>query len=244
MKLMSALAGATLAAAMLAAPAGALAQPLAYPAPGAYGAHVAYTTKAANLRAGPDRYYPVVAVLAPATQVVVQGCLPDYRWCDVVIGHDRGWVYAGNLRYPYQYGYLSFPGIAPYISIAILSFTFHDYWDRHYRDRPWYADRDRYVRPPPRPHASPPWVQPSPPPPHVVPPNPRPWVQPPAQPPRVQPPPPLPPRVQPPRPQPPHVRPPPRVHPQSNPREQSHRQDAREEEVGRPGPEEERRLRR
>jgi uncharacterized protein YraI len=114
---------------------------------------VAYTAKAVNLRAGPDRVYPIVAVLPPAVSVVVQGCLSDYRWCDVSYGDDRGWVWAGNLRYPYTNGYVAFPGVAPVIGIAILAFVLDDYWSIHYHDRPFYSYRDRYPHalPPPRP---------------------------------------------------------------------------------------------
>jgi uncharacterized protein YraI len=129
---------------------------------------VAYTAKAVNLRAGPDRVYPIVAVLPPAASVVVQGCLSDYRWCDVSYGYDRGWVWAGNLRYPYTNGYVAFPGIAPVIGIAILAFVLDDYWSIHYHDRPFYSHRDRYphvLPPPPRPRPP----RPLPPPPGVRP---------------------------------------------------------------------------
>lgn len=128
-----------LAAAMLAAPLSASAQQLAF------------TNNTVEMRAGPDFVYPVVAVLPPGAQVAVQGCMPDYRWCDVAYGFNRGWVYGGALNYQYQQGYVTFSGIAPYIGVAILGFGLYDYWDRHYHDRPWYHDRDRWAhRLPPR----------------------------------------------------------------------------------------------
>lgn len=134
---------------------------------------VASTAKPVHLRAGPDRAYPVVAVLPGGAQVVVQGCVADYRWCDVGFGAERGWVYAGNLRYPQGTVYVPLPAAAPAIGVTILYFGIHDYWDLHYRDRPWYPDRDRWVRP--RPHGArpprplPPPVHPAPPPPAVRP---------------------------------------------------------------------------
>ncbi|HEY0822354.1 MAG TPA: SH3 domain-containing protein [Ramlibacter sp.] len=133
---------------------------------------VAITAKAVNLRAGPDRFYPVVLVLPPQTQVLVQGCIPDYRWCDVTFGYERGWVYAGNLRYLQAGVYVPFFQVAPVIGITIFSFVIHDYWDLHYRERPWYIHRDRYVRPPVRvvPRVRPPAVVPAPVPPRVTPP--------------------------------------------------------------------------
>lgn len=134
------LAPAVLAVAALVAPVAASAQQLAY------------TAKPVNMRAGPDRVYPVVAVLPPGAQVAVQGCLPDYRWCDVSYGYSRGWVYAGNLNYAYQQGYATFSGIAPYVGVVILGFALNDYWDRHYHDRSWYRERDYWSHraPPPR----------------------------------------------------------------------------------------------
>lgn len=121
----------------------------------------ALTAKSVNLRAGPDRGYPVVAVLPPSAQVMVEGCMPDYRWCDVSFGYDRGWVYAGNLRYLYQQSYVPLPGIAPLIGIVVLGFALDDYWDHHYHDRPWYPQRRRWerfaypVHPAPAPHFRP-----------------------------------------------------------------------------------------
>lgn len=132
----------------------------------------AITAKSVNLRAGPDRGYPIVAVLPPNAQVMVEGCMPDYRWCDVSIGYDRGWVYAGNLSYLYQQGYVPLPSIAPVIGVVVLGFVLDDYWGRHYQGRPWYPQRGRWeafdrsypvhprpapnVHPAPRPHVGPP----------------------------------------------------------------------------------------
>jgi len=214
-----------------------LALALAALAPEAQAQQFAYTAKPVNLRAGPDRAYPVVVVLPAAAQVVVQGCIPDYRWCDVSFGLERGWVYAGNLRYASVTGPVPLIGIAPQVGIAVFPFVLYDYWGIHYRDRPWYPDRERWLRPrpralppPPPRYQPPPVVHPRPPgvrpqdgrnhaPPRpgvhpgpgVHPPpggNPQPGVHPP---PRTQPPPGVrpPPRTQPP----PGVRPPPRTQP-------------------------------
>lgn len=112
---------------------------------------IAYTAKPVNLRAGPARDYPVVAVLPAGFQVAVQGCLSTYAWCDVIAGYDRGWVYAGNINYPYQNQWQPLLTWGPMIGIAILGFTFDDYWHRHYWNRPWYGERERWAHvPPPR----------------------------------------------------------------------------------------------
>jgi uncharacterized protein YraI len=96
------------------------------------------------MRAGPARDYPVVAVLAGGVEVAVQGCLADYRWCDVVTGDQRGWVFAGNLTYPYQGSQVPVLGYGSAIGLGVLGFTLSDYWGRHYRGRPWYRERDRW----------------------------------------------------------------------------------------------------
>ncbi len=63
----------------------------------------AYTTKNAHLRAGPERDYPVVAIVSQGVQVTVGGCLSDFTWCEVILADsNRGWMYAGNLSYFYS----------------------------------------------------------------------------------------------------------------------------------------------
>lgn len=109
----------------------------------------ALTTRNVHLRAGPSREYPVVAVLGAGTRVWVQGCLPAYTWCDVAAGGDRGWVYAGNLSFEVQGAWVPAPRVAPELGIGIIGFILGTYWADHYRDRPWYSERDRWPHPPP-----------------------------------------------------------------------------------------------
>lgn len=104
-----------------------------------------------HLRAGPDRDYPLVAVLGPGIQVIVQGCLADYRWCDVSHGPTRGWVYGMDLQVPWQNHWEPLPAVAAVVGVGVLAFVLHDYWHDHYRERSWYRDRDRWVRPHPVP---------------------------------------------------------------------------------------------
>lgn len=156
----------------------------------------AYTTKDAHLRAGPRRDYPVVAILPAGTQVLVQGCLSDYSWCDVIVGNDRGWVYAGNLDYIYLSEPVPLIEYGPAIGIVIVPFILGEYWDHHYYGRPWYRDRDRWIhmprpprpvgpgRPAPAPHGTAP-----------VPPRHQPFPRP-MPPPRAQPPSAAPPRAE------------------------------------------------
>lgn len=113
---------------------------------------MASTMKTVHLRAGPGLDYPVVAILAPGTPVSVYGCLPQYTWCDVLAGPERGWVYAGNLSYAYDGRTVILPGIAAAIGIGIAGFAIDDYWGHYYTDRPWWPERRRWYRPP---HAPP-----------------------------------------------------------------------------------------
>lgn len=182
-------------------------------------AQEAFTTKAVNVRAGPDRQYPLVVWLPAGSQVFVNGCLDDYRWCDVSAGYDRGWVYSRNLQYTYQGRPVPIYGNGSNLALPIISFIVGSYWNDHYRDRPWYGSYNQWNNW--RPGTRPPVWRPQPPRPPVVqpprPPRPPVVVQPP-RPPVVQPPRPRPPAVQPPRPSPPGTMPPGNVRPQPMPK--------------------------
>jgi uncharacterized protein YraI len=107
-------------------------------------AQQAYTTRTANVRAGPERDFPVVATLAPGTPVFVAGCLNDYQWCDVDFGAGRGWVNTRALQSYYQNRVVPLYGYGSTLGLPIVSFSLFNYWDRYYRDRPWYHDRPRW----------------------------------------------------------------------------------------------------
>ena len=125
----------------------------------------AITAKMANLRAGPNRDYPVVTILLPNVPVQVLGCLPHYSWCDVLWGPTRGWIYGGNLVYIYDGRPVALPDYGQQIGLAIVGFALADYWFNHYRGRAWYRDRVQWEH---RPHYRPP----PPPPPRPPPPRP------------------------------------------------------------------------
>jgi uncharacterized protein YraI len=123
--------------------------------PGISQAQLAYAAKQVNLRAGPGMEYPVVAILLAGVPVTVQGCVADYRWCDVEAGPSRGWVYGGNIVYPYQGSNVPVISYGAMIGIGILAYSVTSYWDQHYIGRPWYPQRQRWIhRPPPPPHAT------------------------------------------------------------------------------------------
>lgn len=107
-------------------------------------AQTAYTVREANVRAGPERDYPVVTRLAAGTPVAVTGCVEDQSWCEVIAEPDRGWVYAGSLEYPYEGRRVVILGNG-YLGLPFVPFVAGTYWDTYYRGRPWYGRRSYWV---------------------------------------------------------------------------------------------------
>jgi len=121
-------------------------------------AQVAFTTQAVNVRAGPDRGFPLVTWLQAGTAVNLIGCIDGWRWCDVVVGFNRGWVYARYLSMRRRNQSLLILHNGRQLGIPLVTFTLGPYWDSHYRNRPWWNDRNDWARRPPPPvwHAPPP----------------------------------------------------------------------------------------
>src|SRR5271155_1592953 len=140
-------------------------------------AQTALTTQDVNVHAGPSKDYPLVAWLKPGTQVAVAGCLSTWTWCDIIVGPNRGWVYARYLAYPYQNQNVPIISGGAMLGLPIVTFSMVPYWDSYYRGRPWYGNRPHWQYrppPPPRPKPPPPAIrpppQPKPPPPGIGPP--------------------------------------------------------------------------
>jgi len=89
------------------------------------------TRQAVNVRSGPDVRFPVVTWLPPRTSVRVFGCTSGFRWCDVSSGRTRGWVDSRYLAHSVR-------------RAPIIGFSVPNYWDRHYRGRPWYPNRNQW----------------------------------------------------------------------------------------------------
>jgi uncharacterized protein YraI len=131
---------------------------------GVASAQNAFTSRPMNVRAGPNREYPLVAQLGPGSPLDVNGCLSDWSWCDVSFDGNRGWIYAGGLSFVYQGERVPLYSYAPSLGLPIITFSLASYWDAYYRGRPWYSQRNSWARrplpahtrPPGRPHAGPP----------------------------------------------------------------------------------------
>jgi len=138
-------------------------------------AQVAVTTQAVNMRAGPDRGFPLVTWLPAGTAVNVVGCVVGWRWCDVIAGRDRGFVYSRFLSYSFQNQPVVILNGGPTLGLPLVTFSIGSYWDMWYRNRPWWNNRNYwYSRPPPPPVAWRPPPPRPPPPPVVRPPRPSP----------------------------------------------------------------------
>jgi uncharacterized protein YraI len=121
----------------------------------------AFTSRPMNVRAGPNRDYPLVAQLDEGAALDVHGCLSDWSWCDVSFDDTRGWIYAGGVSFVYQDERVPLYSYGPSLGLPIITFSLLGYWDHYYRGRPWYGQRDEWshrdmpphMRPPGRPHA-------------------------------------------------------------------------------------------
>jgi uncharacterized protein YraI len=106
----------------------------------------AEVTSDLNMRAGPGARFPIITTIPEGRTVEVYGCLNDYEWCDVSWRGNRGWVFTDYLDYYYRNQPRPVMEWGPRIGIPVITFSFGDYARRHYRNMPWYSDRERWYR--------------------------------------------------------------------------------------------------
>ena len=58
-------------------------------------------------------------------------------------GATRGWVFSDYLEALYRNRRIGFDEYRTFVDIPFVSFSF-GYWDRYYRDRPWFDDWDHW----------------------------------------------------------------------------------------------------
>ncbi|MCL6709951.1 SH3 domain-containing protein [Pseudomonas sp. R2.Fl] len=104
-----------------------------------------YATANVNLRAGPSTGYPAVTVIPAGAGVDIYGCMSGANWCDVGFAGIRGWVSGSYLQaiYGQRRVYVGPEYYRP-LGIPAVTFSIGNYWDRHYRSRDFYRDRDRW----------------------------------------------------------------------------------------------------
>src|SRR6266480_3776082 len=108
-------------------------------------AQQAFTLRGVEVFAGPSSEYPPVAELPPGTSVQLAGCLSDWSWCDVIFANDRGWVYAGDLGYPYQGNRVVIVEYGPRLQLPVVTFSLQTYWSAHYTSRQFFRERDVWI---------------------------------------------------------------------------------------------------
>lgn len=108
----------------------------------------AFANAKVNLRAGPDGGYPVVDVLKHGQRVELLGCIAGYQWCEVETrSGENGWVYAHYL----DTNISGSSGQSLTIiqtgggGLKIITFNPRNYWNRYYRTKYFYPERDRWL---------------------------------------------------------------------------------------------------
>lgn len=110
-----------------------------------------FATANVNMRSGPSTAYPAVVVIPVGARLEIHGCLAAESWCDVSFAGGRGWVSGRYIQAVYNNNrvYVD-PGYYRPLGIPTIVFDFDNYWDRHYRQRDFYRNRDNWRRDPGR----------------------------------------------------------------------------------------------
>lgn len=108
-----------------------------------------FATATVNMRSGPSTQYPAVTAIPAGESVEIHGCLAEVPWCDVEFYGGRGWVAGRYVQAVYRQRrvYVG-PDYYRPLGIPTVVFSVDNYWDRYYRNRDFYRDRDRWRRGP------------------------------------------------------------------------------------------------
>ncbi|MBO9096660.1 MULTISPECIES: SH3 domain-containing protein [unclassified Rhizobium] len=108
-----------------------------------------FSTANVNMRSGPSTAYPAVTLIPIGAPLRINGCLADLPWCDVSFDGGRGWVAGRYVQAVYQQRRI-YVGPQYYrpLGIPTITFDLDNYWDRNYRGRNFYRDRDRWAQGP------------------------------------------------------------------------------------------------
>lgn len=113
--------------------------------PGSALAQAAMATTDLNMRAGPGPGYPVVGTIPANGDVTIHGCTESGNWCDVTVAGERGWSYAEYLAFDVAGDPVRVPNVGDRVEVPVATYEVEPYWNEHYRDRPFYEEREVYV---------------------------------------------------------------------------------------------------
>lgn len=103
------------------------------------------TSKGVQMQAGPGSEYPAVMRLAPNLKITIHGCARAWDWCDVEWRGNRGWVPAATVGYRMDDTLLPVSNYGSRVGLPQVDFDITSYWDSHYRQRPWYPQRQKWT---------------------------------------------------------------------------------------------------
>jgi len=97
-----------------------------------------------TLRAGPASDYPAVGHVRSGETLTIYGCIRGYTWCDVETDANRGWFRGDRIAFIRHGHRVYLPDVAPDLGIGIVGFGVDQYWQDHYRNRPFYHQVQRF----------------------------------------------------------------------------------------------------
>jgi uncharacterized protein YraI len=102
-----------------------------------------WTIRDTSQRAGPGPDYPRIGFIPAGVHVRIFGCLRGIEFCDVGWRGDRGWVRGSALAGIYRGRRVPLVRFYVQLGVPFIGFNF-GYWNDHYRDRPFFHQRDRW----------------------------------------------------------------------------------------------------
>jgi uncharacterized protein YraI len=103
-----------------------------------------FTTSPTSQRAGPGVRYPIVAMIPGRVPITIHGCVASATWCDVSWRGSRGWVSGGNIQVAWHGRRNPIISFYRQLGIPIITFGFDDYWNRYYRSKPFFKQRNDF----------------------------------------------------------------------------------------------------
>ncbi len=98
------------------------------------------------LLAGPGWRFPHITLVPARARVAIHACLPSRNWCDISYRGARGWV-AGTLVTVMLAGRRQTVAlVGRQAGVASSNFVIGIYWNDHYRNQPFYRERNRWQR--------------------------------------------------------------------------------------------------